>query len=70
MSRGLGDVYKRQAIRLAQWVGRAIRTEDDRAQVYCYDRRLHQSRFGQQLLAGLPPFERVLRPLQSAFAPL
>ncbi|BAO80736.1 Rad3-related DNA helicase [Serpentinimonas raichei] len=58
------------AIRLAQWVGRAIRTEDDRAQVYCYDRRLHQSRFGQQLLAGLPPFERVLRPLQSAFAPL
>jgi len=51
-------------------VGRAIRTEDDRAQVYCYDRRLHQSRFGQQLLAGLPPFERVLRPLPAACAPL
>ncbi len=28
------------AIRLAQWVGRAIRTEHDQAQVYCYDRRL------------------------------
>lgn len=58
------------AIRLAQWVGRAIRTEDDQARVYCYDRRLHQSRFGQQLLAGLPPFERVLRPLPTALAPL
>ncbi|MDO8273939.1 MAG: helicase C-terminal domain-containing protein, partial [Serpentinimonas sp.] len=58
------------AIRLAQWVGRAIRTEDDQARVYCYDRRLHQSRFGQQLLAGLPPFERELRPLPTALAPL
>ncbi|WP_287879659.1 ATP-dependent DNA helicase DinG, partial [Acidovorax sp.] len=28
------------AIRLAQWVGRAIRTEDDQAHVYCYDKRL------------------------------
>lgn len=47
------------AIRLAQWVGRAIRTEEDEAHVVCYDRRLTQTSYGQRLLAGLPPFERV-----------
>ena len=44
------------AIRLAQWVGRAIRTEEDRASVYCYDRRLVSTAYGQRLLAGLPAF--------------
>jgi ATP-dependent DNA helicase DinG len=44
------------AIRLAQWVGRAIRTEEDRAHVYCYDRRLVRTGYGQRLLQGLPPF--------------
>ncbi|RYF77644.1 MAG: ATP-dependent DNA helicase DinG, partial [Comamonadaceae bacterium] len=44
------------AIRLAQWVGRAIRSEDDRASVYCYDRRLLRTAYGQRLLQGLPPF--------------
>lgn len=44
------------AIRLAQWVGRAIRTEEDQAHVYCYDRRLVATSYGQQLLQGLPPF--------------
>lgn len=47
------------AIRLAQWVGRAIRTEEDEAHVYCYDRRLTQTSYGQRLLQGLPPFSRV-----------
>jgi len=47
------------AIRLAQWVGRAIRTEEDEAHVYCYDRRLSQTRYGQLLLAGLPAFSQV-----------
>ncbi len=47
------------AIRLAQWVGRAIRTEEDEAHVYCYDRRLTQTSYGQRLLQGLPPFTRV-----------
>lgn len=46
------------AIRLAQWAGRAIRSEDDRASVYCYDRRLVRTAYGQRLLAGLPPFAR------------
>lgn len=44
------------AIRLAQWVGRAIRSEDDRASVYCYDRRLVRTSYGQRLLEGLPAF--------------
>jgi ATP-dependent DNA helicase DinG len=44
------------AIRLAQWVGRAIRTEVDQAHVYCYDKRLVRTGYGQRLLASLPPF--------------
>ncbi|WP_042422109.1 ATP-dependent DNA helicase DinG [Comamonas granuli] len=44
------------AMRLAQWVGRAIRTEEDQAHVYCYDKRLVRTGYGQRLLAGLPPF--------------
>ena len=44
------------AIRLAQWMGRAIRTEHDHAQVVCYDRRLLQTSYGQQLCKSLPPF--------------
>jgi ATP-dependent DNA helicase DinG len=44
------------AIRLAQWAGRAIRTETDRAFVYCYDRRLTRTSYGKRLMQGLPPF--------------
>ena len=44
------------AIRLAQWVGRAIRTEHDQAQVYCYDRRLCVTNYGQQIQKSLPDF--------------
>lgn len=44
------------AIRLAQWVGRAIRTEHDHAQVYCYDRRLCVTSYGQQIQKSLPAF--------------
>jgi ATP-dependent DNA helicase DinG len=44
------------AIRLAQWAGRAIRLETDRAFVYCYDRRLVSTSYGRRLLQGLPPF--------------
>ena len=49
------------AMRLAQWVGRAIRTEEDQAHIYCYDRRLTRTTYGQRLLAGLPPFTMVQR---------
>ena len=44
------------AVRLAQWAGRAIRTETDLAFVYCYDRRLVNTGYGRRLLAGLPAF--------------
>ena len=53
------------AIRLAQWVGRAIRTEHDQAQVYCYDRRLCVTSYGQQIQKSLPDFS-----LQQRFAQL
>ena len=46
------------AIKLAQWAGRAIRTETDKSFVYCYDRRLSDTSYGQRLLQGLPPFAR------------
>jgi len=49
------------AMRLAQWAGRAIRSEEDQAHVYCYDRRLTQTSYGKRLLAGLPAFSRILR---------
>ena len=50
------------AMRLAQWAGRAIRTEEDQAHVYCYDKRLTRTSYGQRLLNGLPPFTLVRRP--------
>ena len=50
------------ALRLAQWAGRAIRSEDDQAHVYCYDKRLSRTGYGQRLLAGLPAFARQHRP--------
>lgn len=52
------------AIRLAQWMGRAIRTEHDQARVVCYDRRLVQTSYGQQLCKSLPPFA-----LEKRFSP-
>ncbi len=44
------------ALRLAQWAGRAIRSEEDQAHIYCYDKRLARTSYGQRLLKGLPPF--------------
>ena len=43
-------------IKLLQWTGRAIRTEDDRAQVICYDKRLTTQAYGRRMLGGLPPY--------------
>lgn len=48
-------------VRLNQWAGRGIRSESDRATIVCYDPRLTQTSFGRQLLAGLPPFTRLIR---------
>ena len=57
------------AMRLAQWVGRAIRNEDDRARVVCYDKRLLHTGYGRRLLRGLPAFtlqERAALPSETA----
>lgn len=43
-------------IKLLQWTGRAIRTENDHATVICYDRRLLRLAFGRRMLQGLPPY--------------
>ena len=43
-------------IKLLQWTGRAIRTEDDHAAVICYDKRLTQTTYGRRMLNGLPPY--------------
>lgn len=48
------------AIKLLQWTGRAIRTEEDQAHVICYDKRLQSQSYGRRMLSGLPPY-RVLR---------
>jgi ATP-dependent DNA helicase DinG len=50
------------SVRLAQWAGRAIRTETDLAHIVCYDRRLVATPYGQRLLQGLPPFRQTVRP--------
>lgn len=49
------------SVRLAQWAGRAIRTETDQAHIVCYDKRLITTPYGQRLLQGLPPFTQVRR---------
>ena len=49
------------SVRLAQWAGRAIRTETDQARIVCYDRRLLRTPYGQRLMQGLPPFTQVQR---------
>lgn len=43
-------------VKLLQWTGRAIRTEEDHARVVCYDKRLTQTTYGRRMLAGLPPY--------------
>ena len=48
-------------IKLLQWTGRAIRTEEDRAQVICYDKRLILQSYGKRMLQGLPPYQFLQR---------
>jgi ATP-dependent DNA helicase DinG len=57
------------AIRLAQWAGRAIRTETDKSFVYCYDRRLSGTTYGARLMQGLPPFLRMRKDVRGKVTP-
>jgi len=50
------------SIKLLQWTGRAIRSEDDEAHVICYDKRLQLQAYGRRLLSGLPPYRLLQRP--------
>ena len=45
----------RAAWKLAQWAGRAIRTEEDEARITIFDKRLTGKRYGQDILKSLPP---------------
>jgi ATP-dependent DNA helicase DinG len=51
-------VVPQTSMRLCQWAGRAIRTEDDQATIVCYDKRLSGTPYGRRILGGLPPFAR------------
>lgn len=46
----------RAAMKLAQWAGRGVRTESDRAVITICDTRLGSMRYGKSILAGMPPF--------------
>ena len=55
----------RAGMKLAQWAGRGVRTVTDRAVITVCDTRLVTMRYGQAILAGLPPFP-VMRPKVAA----
>lgn len=44
------------SVRMNQWAGRLIRTEEDRGTVICYDKRLLETGYGRQIVRGMPPF--------------
>lgn len=46
----------RAAMKLAQWAGRGVRTVSDWAVITVCDTRLVTTRYGKNILAGLPPF--------------
>ncbi len=46
----------RASMKLAQWAGRGVRTVTDRAVITVCDTRLGSTRYGKDILAGLPPF--------------
>lgn len=48
------------SMRLAQWVGRAIRSVSDHAVITVCDTRLATTGYGQDILSGLPPFPLVV----------
>jgi len=45
-------------LKLIQWSGRLIRTEEDFGRVVIFDRRMTTKAYGKMLLAGLPDFRR------------
>ncbi|MDO8416478.1 MAG: helicase C-terminal domain-containing protein [Agitococcus sp.] len=52
--------------RLIQMVGRLLRRESDIGRITIFDRRLVATNYGRQMLANLPPFEKIIEPLIAA----
>jgi ATP-dependent DNA helicase DinG len=52
--------------RLIQMVGRLLRRESDKGRVTVFDRRLAATSYGRQMMANLPPFEKIVEPLIAA----
>lgn len=52
-------------VRLTQMVGRLLRRESDRGRVTVFDRRLASTSYGRQMLENLPPFEKVIEPVEA-----
>ncbi len=52
--------------KLVQACGRLIRTETDRGRIILLDRRVITKRYGNQMLNSLPPFRRVIEPIQQS----
>jgi ATP-dependent DNA helicase DinG len=48
----------RTAMRLAQWVGRGVRSVHDHATITICDNRLSKTAYGRRILQGLPNFAR------------
>lgn len=52
-----GDlVVPAAGVRMLQWTGRSIRTEEDTSRITCFDSRLTDKDFGRRILKGLPPY--------------
>jgi len=52
-----GDlVVPAAGVRMLQWTGRSIRTEEDTSRITCFDSRLTEKDFGRRILKGLPPY--------------
>lgn len=54
-------------IKLAQWVGRAVRTVNDEAVITICDTRLRTARYGRRLLQGLPQMPSIQHPTEATF---
>lgn len=48
-------------VRMLQWTGRGIRTEQDTARITVFDSRLTEKDFGRRILRGLPPYRLEVR---------
>ncbi|PIQ42537.1 MAG: ATP-dependent DNA helicase DinG [Gammaproteobacteria bacterium CG11_big_fil_rev_8_21_14_0_20_46_22] len=46
------------SLRLTQYVGRLLRSEDDKGMVTILDKRLYTKAYGKKMLEALPPFKR------------